>query len=136
MLTPDLQASFACEDVRVEAAGPHTVVGIINGIGTAMLPFQVFKLCVWTRWCGGEGNFRQLTRIVAPDEETMLVSATTEFHLPDEDSHTTNVNIFGGVQFSEEGVHHIEIYLDGELSLRYPLRVLKRAPSDQQQQQR
>ncbi len=123
-MIPDLQASFACEDVRVEAGGSHTIVGIVNFIGAPSLPIQVLKLCIWTRWSSGIGQFEQITRLVGPDEETELASATTQFHLGNEDSHTTNVNIFGGIQFTQVGAHHVEILLDGELKLRFPLRVM------------
>jgi hypothetical protein len=123
-MIPDLQASFACEDVRVEASGAHTIVGIVNFIGAPALPIQIIKLCVWTRWSSGVGEFVQETRLVAPDEVTILATAVTKFHLDHENSHTTNVNIFGGLQFEEAGAHHIEILLDGELKLHYPLRVL------------
>jgi hypothetical protein len=74
-MIPDLQASFACEDVRVEASGAHTIVGIVNFIGAPTLPIQVLKLCVWTRWSSGVGQFEQVTRLIAPDEETVLASA-------------------------------------------------------------
>src|SRR5471030_631071 len=102
-MIPDLQASFAFEDVRVEASGPHTIVGIVNFLGAPTLPIQIIKLCVWTRWSSGVGEFEQVTRLVAPDETTILVSATTQFQLGNEESHTTNVNIFGGIQFTEAG---------------------------------
>jgi len=123
-MIPDLQASFVCEDVRVEAGGAHTIIGIVNFIGAPALPIQVIKLCVWTRWSSGVGEFEQTTRIVGPDEETVLASATTKFRLGDEESHTTNVNIFGGLQFAEPGAHHVEIYLEHEMKLRFPLRVV------------
>jgi hypothetical protein len=124
LMIPDLQGSFTCEDVRVEAGGAHTVVGIINFIGAPTLPIRVLKLCVWTRWCSGVGKYRQLTRILAPDEETVVGVAETEFSLNNEESHTTNVNVFGGLEFAQAGSHHVEISLDGELKLRYPLNVL------------
>ena len=127
-MIPDLQASFACEDVRVEASGAHTIVGIVNFIGAPSLPIQIIKLCVWTRWSSGVGQFEQGTRLIAPDEVTVLASATTQFHLGNEDSHTTNVNIFGGIQFAEAGAHHIEIFLDGELKLHFPMRVILLEP--------
>ena len=130
-MIPDLQASFACEDVRVEASGAHTIVGIVNFIGAPTLPIQVIKLCVWTRWSSGVGQFEQVTRLIAPDEETVLASATTQFHLGNEESHTTNVNIFGGLMFRDQGAHHIEILLDGELKLHYPMRVVIIPPQQQ-----
>ena len=123
-MIPDLQASFACEDVRVEASGAHTIIGIVNFIGAPTLPIQVIKLCVWTRWSSGVGQFMQETRLVGPDEVTILAAATTQFHLENENSHTTNVNIFGGLQFQEAGAHHIAILLDGELKLHFPMRVV------------
>jgi len=127
-MIPDLQASFACEDVRVEASGAHTIVGIVNFIGAPKLPIQIIKLCVWTRWSSGVGGFEQVTRLMAPDEVTVLAEATTGFHLDNENSHTTNVNIFGGVFFKEAGAHHIEILLDGELKLHFPMRVVLMPP--------
>ncbi len=130
-MIPDLQASFVCEDVRVEASGAHTIVGIVNFIGAPTLPIQVIKLCVWTRWSSGVGEFEQVTRLIAPDEETVLVSASRVFHLENEESHTTNVNIFGGLQFKEAGAHHVEILLDGELKLHFPLRVILVKPQPQ-----
>ena len=123
-MIPDLQASFACEDVRVEAGGAHTVVGIINFIGAPSLPIQIIKLCVWTRWSSGVGDFEQITRLVAPDEESVLAAATTKFRLGNEESHTTNVNIFGGLEFVQPGAYHFEILLDGEMKLRFPMRVI------------
>lgn len=127
-MIPDLQASFACEDVRVEASGAHTVVGIVNFIGAPSLPIQIIKLCVWTRWSSGVGQFDQVTRVVGPDEVTVLATAETQFQLGNEESHTTNVNIFGGLQFTEAGAHHVEIVLDGELKLRFPMRVIVMPP--------
>ena len=127
-MIPDLQASFVCEDVRVEASGAHTIVGIVNFIGAPALPIQVIKLCVWTRWSSGIGDFEQVTRLIAPDEETVMAAASTRFHLGNEESHTTNVNIFGGLQFTEPGAHHVEILLDGELKLHFPMRVLLLPP--------
>jgi len=131
-MIPDLQASFVCEDVRVEASGAHTIVGVVNFIGAPSLPIQVIKLCVWTRWSSGVGQFEQVTRLIAPDEETVLATATTKFQLGNEESHTTNVNIFGGLQFKEAGAHHIEIVLDGELKLHFPLRVILMPPPQAQ----
>ena len=131
-MIPDLQASFVCEDVRPEASGSHTAVGILNGIGAPQLPVRVFRLCVWTRWCTGSGTYKQITRIVCPDEETVLTKAVTDFTLKDEDSHVTNVNVFGGVEFQQQGTYHIEILLDEELKLRYPLRVFIARPQQQQ----
>lgn len=128
-MIPDLQASFLCEDVRVEASGAHTIVGIVNFLGAPTLPVRLLKVCVWTRWCSGSGTFRQHTRIVAPDETTIVAEADTTFSLENEETHATNVNFFGGIEFTEEGTHHVEILIDDILKLRYPVRVLLPPPA-------
>jgi len=122
-MIPDLQSSFACEDIRQERSGSHTIVGILNGIAAPALPVRMFKICVWTRWCSGSGTYKQRTRLMAPDEKTVMAQAENEFTLQNPESHATNVNIFGGVEFAQEGLCHFEIELDGKLRLRYPLRV-------------
>jgi hypothetical protein len=33
--------------------------------------------------------------------------------------------MFAGVQFQQFGIHHVEILLDGELIIRYPLNVVR-----------
>ncbi len=120
-MIPDLQASFLCEDVRIEANGGNSIVGIVNFIGAPQFPIRVMKLCVWTRWCSGSGSFTQKTRIVLPDDHTVLADSSTEFNLNHEEGHATNINFFGGLEFPLAGIYHIEIYLGETLKLRYPL---------------
>lgn len=124
-MIPDLQASFLCEDVRLEANGGNSIVGIINFIGAPQFPVRVHRLCVWTRWCSGSGTFTQKTKVVLPDDQTTLAEATTEFNLNHQEGHATNINFMGGMEFPHNGIYHIEIYLDDHLKLRYPLPLLK-----------
>jgi hypothetical protein len=51
-----------------------------------------------------------------------------EFELKEMEGHATNVHYFGGVQFQQFGLHHVEIYLGDELRLRFPLPVVRLAP--------
>jgi hypothetical protein len=122
---PDLQASVICEDVRQEVNGMQTLVGIINLIPARMLPVALLKLCVWTRWCSGVGRFRQNARILSVDDHHVLAESQIDFELKELEGHVTNVNLFTGVQFQQYGLHHVEIMLDQELRLRYPLPVIQ-----------
>ena len=124
-LLPDLQASILCEDVRQEVNGLQTLVGVLNVLPTPALPVGLLKLCVWTRWYGGFGKFRQTSRILGVEEVQIVAESHIEFELNELDGHVTNVNVFAGVQFKEYGLHHVEILLDDELILRYPLPVIK-----------
>jgi hypothetical protein len=124
-LLPDLQASILCEDVRQEVNGLHTLVGVINILPTPSLPVALLKLCVWTRWCGGLGRFRQTSRILGVEEVQIMAESHIDFELKEFDGTVTNVNVFAGVQFQQFGLHHVEILLDHELVLRYPIPVVK-----------
>ena len=123
-MIPDLQCALVCEDVRLEVAGGNTLVGVINTIAAPQIPIRLIKLCIFARWCSGDGHFEQTTRILDLDEN-ILANTETEFRLDGEDTHATNVAVFGGVEFSQAGSYPIEIMLDGELVLRFPLQVKK-----------
>jgi hypothetical protein len=125
VILPDLQACVLCEDVRQEASGQHTLVGIIGMIPAPTLPIGFFKLCLWTRWCGGVGQFTQQSAILTPEDETPIAESEVEFHLPALDAHATNVHVFGGLQISTPGVYTVEVKLDGELRLRFPLPIVE-----------
>ena len=122
-ILPDLQGCLLCEDVRQEASGQQTLVGVIGAIPAQALPLSFFKLCIWTRWCGGIGRFHQEARILTPEDES-LAHADVNFELPALETHATNVHVFGGLQFRNPGIYSIEILLDGELKIRVALPVV------------
>ena len=122
---PDLQAAVLCEDVRAEQSGQQTLVGVLGVIPTSTLPIGFFKLCLWTRWCGGVGNFSQRTIIFDPEEKEPITEATVAFELTHMNAHATNVHLFAGIQFKRYGIYHVEIHLDKELKMRIPLPVVQ-----------
>jgi hypothetical protein len=121
-ILPDLQSCVLCEDVRCEINGMQTLVGVINVIPA---PVNALRLCIWSRWCSGSGKFRQKSRILGVDEQQVLAQAEVEFELKEMEGHATNVHYFGGVQFQQFGLHHVEIFLENELRLRFPLPVVR-----------
>jgi hypothetical protein len=127
-ITPDLQACLLCEDVRAELNGQQSIVGIIAAIPAPTMPIGFFKLCLWTRWCAGQGKFRQRSLIVSSQDERILAESQVEFSLQQMDSHATNVHVFGGLKFEHWGMHNVEVYLDDELRLRFPLPVVRVNP--------
>ena len=125
LILPDLQSAVLCEDVRCEINGMQTLVGVLSVIPAPALPINYIRLCIWTRWCSGAGKFRQKSRIVGVDEQQVIAQAEVEFVLKEMEGHATNVHYFGGVQFQQYGMHHVEIYLEDELRLRFPLPVIQ-----------
>ena len=124
-ILPDLQSCVLCEDVRCEINGMQTLVGVINVIPAPALPVNAFRLCIWSRWCSGSGTFRQKSRIIGVDEQQVLAQAEVEFELREMEGHATNVHYFGGVQFQQFGLHHVEIFLENQLRIRFPLPVVQ-----------
>ena len=124
-ILPDLQSCVLCEDVRCEINGMQTLVGVINIIPAPALPVNCLRLCIWSRWCSGSGKFRQKSRIIGVDEQQVLAQAEVQFELREMEGHATNVHYFGGVQFQQFGLHHVEVFLEDELRLRFPLPVVR-----------
>lgn len=129
VIIPDLQACILCEDVRAEVGGQQSIIGVISAIATPAFPIGFFKLCLWTRWCGGIGEFVQTSLIFGPDEGDAIAQSEVNFVLHDLEANTTNVNIFGGIQFQHYGTYNIEVLLGGELQLRIPLPVVTISPN-------
>lgn len=125
LIPPDLQAAILCEDVRTEISGQQTLVGVIGLVPAPVVPIGIFKLCLWTRWCGGVGEFSQTSLILGCDDEKPLTRSEVKFKLPEMNAHVTNVNVFGGLQFPRHGIYTVEIRLDGEIRLRIPLPVVQ-----------
>ena len=122
-MTPDLQACILCEEVRQELNGNFMLIGILGGITVPALPITAGKLCLFTRWCCGVGSYRQSYRILAPDNESIIASSQNDFQITTADIHITHVVVFGNVQFQQPGTYWVEVSLDKEMVLRFPLLV-------------
>lgn len=125
-MIPDLQACLVCDDVRQECNGKFLLIGIFDAIASPSFPVRYARLVIVSRWCSGEGVFRQKTRILGPDQQTAILEGKEiPIRLSSPEATATNVELFLNTMFPSEGPHWIEILLDGDLKLRFPLRVAK-----------
>ena len=123
-LSPDLQSCVLCDDVRREQNGKFILIGLFDSLGVPQLPVTYPRLCLTTRWCSGQGEFVQSSRILHPDRQTPLVEGKQIPVRLKDDMHTaTNVEFFFNVKFETAGVSWVEVMLDDHLRLSYPLRV-------------
>ncbi|MDP6057647.1 MAG: hypothetical protein QGH33_02090 [Pirellulaceae bacterium] len=113
-----------CEDVRQEATGNFIALGIIGVIRVPKMPIVAGKLCVFTRWVAGVGEFHENIRLLAPDQETIIRKCETKFALRDPAHHATNIAVFAGTKFEAPGVYNIEVVVDDVMKLRYPVPVV------------
>lgn len=122
-MMPDLQSSLLCDDVRQERNGKFILIGLFDALSVASFPAVFNRLCVVNRWCCGRGKFKQKSRLLMPDESTVLVEGQeVRVRLPDTEGTATSVEFFLNVKFDAPGVYWVEILLDGDLKLRYPLK--------------
>src|SRR5271154_2818391 len=130
-ILPDLQCSLLCEEVRQEANGNLFLIGVINFIRVPQLPVVAGRLCVFNRWTAGIGQFVESVRLVAPDQTTVLRKAEMKFELKDPALHSTNVSVFGQLEFKVAGTYYIEVLVDDVMKLRYPIPVAVAPPQGQ-----
>ena len=125
-MIPDLQSSLICDDVRQERNGKFMLIGLFDVIGVPKFPMVFQRLCLVNRWCCGEGEFQQHSRILQPDGVTPVVDGkVVTVKLAGSEASATSVEFFMNVKFEIPGTYWIEVLLDDDLKLRYPLRANK-----------
>ena len=127
-ILPDLQSSLLCEEVRQEANGNFFIIGVVNFIRVPQLPVVAARLCVFNRWTAGIGQFVENVKLIAPDQTTVLRKGEMKFELRDAAMHSTNVMVFGQVEFKAPGTYYIEVLVDDVMKLRYPVPVILAPP--------
>ena len=128
-MIPDLQASLLCDDVRQERNGKFILIGIFEGLIVTQLPAVFHRICLVNRWCCGDGMFVQRSRIVAPDGHTVVCEGQqVPIKLAGEEQNATSVEVFINLQIKSEGTHWVEVLLEQQMRMRYPLHVRKVDP--------
>ena len=128
-MIPDLQSSLLCDDVRQERNGKFMLIGIFDGLAVQQLPTRFQRICVVNRWCCGQGQFVQRTRLIAPNGQSMIVEGKdVPVNLPDANHTATSIEIFMNTPFELAGAYWVEVLLDNQLRLRYPLILRKIEP--------
>lgn len=124
VIVPDLQASLLCDDVRQERNGKFILIGIFEGMVVSSFPATLGRLCLVNRWCSGDGEFQQQTRIIGSDGRTPLVEGRlVPIKLANVHHVATSVEFFVNLKIPSEGSYWVEIMLEQQLKLRYPLHI-------------
>jgi hypothetical protein len=82
-------------------------------------------LYVVNGWGSGAGTFEQQTRILGTDSEVLIQDKSTSFSLSDLRAKHSVIARFGSLPLAEPGEYAVEILLNGDLKLRYPLLIEK-----------
>lgn len=128
-MLPDLQSSLLCDDVRQERNGKFLLIGIFDGLILPRLPGSIQRICIMNRWCCGEGTFEQRSRILHPGgDRTLVEGQPVSIQLANEQHTATSVEFFLNVKFEVEGLYWVEVMIEQQLRLRYPLKLRVAAP--------
>lgn len=121
-IKPNLQFSVVCDDVRREDNGKFMLLGIFETINAKEFPARHHTLFVANRWCKGEGDFTQKIRIVNSKNKAVVFQTEGQpFKLVDIDAHQTIVSRFNNLLFENPGKYWIEVFLNDELIINYPM---------------
>jgi hypothetical protein len=120
-ILPDLQCSLLCDDIRQQTDGNFIIIGAYSAFIVPQVPVTAFKLCVFNRWTAGVGTFTESVRFIAPDQTTLLRKSDRKFELKDAAGNSTNITVFGQLEFKTAGVYFVEVLVDDVMKLRYPV---------------
>jgi len=125
LIKPTLLFSVLCDDVRREHNGKFILIGLFETIGTKKFPAVHPVLYVMNCWISGLGMFRQRSRIIAKDGKVLAEDKESSFILKDLKSKHRIIARFNNLKFDTPGEYSVEVLLDGELKVRYPLLIKK-----------
>jgi hypothetical protein len=132
-ILPDLQCSLVCEEIRQEVNGNLFLIGVVNVIRVPQVPIMAGRICIFNRWTAGIGQFKESTRLIAPDQTTVVAKAENKFELRDPSHSMSGGVVFGNVKIETAGTYFVEVTIEEVMKLRYPL-VIAHVPPPQQQQ--
>ncbi|MCL5036734.1 MAG: hypothetical protein M1269_06390 [Chloroflexi bacterium] len=126
MKKPSLQFSIPCLGVT-EDEGPPSFNRIFYELPFPEFPFTFpgpgFFIC--NGWCNGEGEFVQGMKLLKPDKSVLVETGPQPFKLTETETPFMAINLFQQIVFEKPGTYYIQILLNDELTLEYPLSVRK-----------
>jgi len=127
-IAPNLLFSVLCDDIRREANGKFMLIGLFEAIGSGKFPAFHSTLFIMNCWIGGMGHYKQKSRILDNDGKIIAEDKETEFRLANLKSKHRVVARFSNLKFEKPAEYSVEVLLNGELKIRYPLIVKKLPP--------
>lgn len=122
-IQPTLLFSVLCDDVRREDNGKFILLGLFETIGSKVFPATHPAIYVMNCWCSGFGEFRQRTRLLDTKNAVLVQDEETKFILKDLRAKHRIIARFNNLLLKAPGEYSVEVLLNGDLKVRYPLLV-------------
>jgi len=128
---PSLQFSVPCLGVD-ETKGPPSFLYIFYELPFPKFPSPAVPFFINNGWCNGLGRYEEKTRIIHPDKRTIFVeTGNHEFTLNEETTPFMSINFYKDMVFPRAGTYWIQVFLDNQLLLEYPLVVREASVKNQ-----
>jgi hypothetical protein len=124
-IEPTLLFSILCDDVRREDNGKFILIGLFEAIGAKKFPVIHPTLFIMNCWIGGLGTFKQRSRIISKDGKILAEDKETTFVLKNLKAKHRIIAHFNNLKFDMPGEYAVEVLLNGEIKIRYPLLIKK-----------
>ena len=123
IIAPTLLFSVLCDDVRREDNGKFILIGLFETIGARKFPAMHPTLFIMNCWTSGLGDFSQRSRIINKNGGLIAEDKETLFSLRDLRAKHRIIARFNNLKFDSSGEYAVEVLLNGDLKVRYPLMV-------------
>lgn len=127
-MKPSLQFSVPCLNIPEDETKPPTFEHIFYELPSPDFPFRL-DFFLANGWCAGQGRFIQEVRLLQPDGSTLVQTGQQPFELGNPNQPYMVVNKFQGFEFGAPGIYRIQVILDGEVRLDYPLEIRRFEPA-------
>lgn len=120
-ISPTLLFSVLCDDVRREDNGKFILLGLFETIGSKVFPATHPTIYVMNCWSSGLGAFKQRTRILDIKGNVLVQDEETAFQLASLKAKHRIIARFNNLLLHSPGEYSVEVLLDNDLKVRYPL---------------
>jgi hypothetical protein len=122
-IKPSLSFTILCDDVRQEAGGKISIMGLFENIYATKFPAVHPRIAIVNEWVDGKGDFDLKLKILSPDRKVVVRETSSRIKLNDVHYRHRDISIHLNIELKVPGNYWIESFLDGELINSIPLKV-------------
>lgn len=124
-MKPSLQFSVPCMNIADHGDKPQSFESIFFELPVPEIPFELDQFFIANGWCSGKGRYSSVMKILKPDGSTLVNTGEQLVELESQTKPFMIVNKIRGVELDVVGTYKIQVFLDNEMVLEYPLVVRK-----------